>query len=90
MLKLLILTIFLKTFLITTRRVCEVAVNQSIEVGQSQGLIKDLIAREIRKTIRANIIFHFYPFLFFSFFFSFFLSLTLFSSFPQSVQQDVW
>ena len=29
--------------------VCEVSVNQSIEVGQSQGLIKDLIAREICK-----------------------------------------
>ena len=47
--KLLIFNHFSQNILITTRRVCEVAVNQSIEVGQSQGLIKELIAREICK-----------------------------------------
>ena len=60
---------FSQNILITTVRGCEVAVNQSIEVGQSQGLIKDLIAREICKMFnRENeriFFFHFYSFLFF-------------------------
>ena len=61
----------------------ELAVSQSIEVGQSQSVIKDLIAREVCKMFnwaieRIFFLFHIFSFLFFHSFFSVFLSLTLF------------
>ena len=56
---------------------CEVAVNQSIEVGRSQSLIKDLIAREICKMLTEQtseyFFFHLYSFLFFHSFFCLFV-----------------